>query len=126
MMRWGEKRYHSMDYDLKQAYGEKVYKITLDGGMTCPNRDGSKGTGGCTYCSEQGSGDFAGNPAESLVTQFEKVRDLQLQKWPDAYYIPYFQAFTNTNIYFQAPTLEYISTGAFPKACRKLFTDPYS
>ncbi len=44
MMRWGEKRYHSMDYDLKQAYGEKVYKITLDGGMTCPNRDGTLGT----------------------------------------------------------------------------------
>ena len=50
-MRWGEKRYRSMDYDLKQAYGEKVYKITLDGGMTCPNRDGTLGHGGCIFCS---------------------------------------------------------------------------
>ena len=51
MMRWGEKRYRSMDYDLKQTYGEKVYKITLDGGMTCPNRDGTLGHGGCIFCS---------------------------------------------------------------------------
>ncbi|MEZ3468343.1 MAG: TIGR01212 family radical SAM protein, partial [Schaedlerella sp.] len=59
-VRWGEKRYHSMDYDLKQTYGEKVYKITLNGGMTCPNRDGTVGRGGCIFCSASGSGDCAG------------------------------------------------------------------
>ena len=90
------KRYHTLNDYYRHKFHAKVFKVPLNAGFTCPNRDGSKGTGGCTYCSEQGSGDFAGNPAESLVTQFEKVRDLQLQKWPDAYYIPYFQAFTNT------------------------------
>ena len=59
--RWGEKRYHSMDYDLKKRYGEKVYRIALDGGMTCPNRDGTIGSGGCIFCSANGSGDFAGS-----------------------------------------------------------------
>ena len=55
-MRWGEKRYHSLDYELKQMFKEKVYKIALNGGMTCPNRDGHVGTGGCIFCSSQGSG----------------------------------------------------------------------
>ncbi len=69
MMRWGEKSYHSLDYDLKQAYGEKVYKITLDGGMTCPNRDGHLGHGGCIFCSSEGSGDFAGSARACSVTE---------------------------------------------------------
>ena len=56
---WGEKRYYSLDYYLKKTYGEKLYKISLDGGMTCPNRDGTLGTHGCIFCSRGGSGDFA-------------------------------------------------------------------
>lgn len=60
--RWGEKPYYSLDYYLKETFGQKVYKLALDGGMTCPSRDGTLGTGGCIFCSEGGSGDFAESP----------------------------------------------------------------
>ena len=73
-VRWGEKRYHSMDYDLKQTYGEKVYKITLNGGMTCPNRDGTVGRGGCIFCSHGGSGEFAVPVAVSLDEKASRNR----------------------------------------------------
>lgn len=95
-LRWGEKRYHSMDYDLKQAYGEKVYKITLNGGMTCPNRDGTTGHGGCIFCSASGSGDFAGSAALSIPEQIQKGKTDLSGKRPVHSYIAYFQAFTNT------------------------------
>lgn len=95
-VRWGEKRYHSMDYDLKQAYGEKVYKITLNGGMTCPNRDGTAGLGGCIFCSASGSGDFAGTAAQSVSEQLKKGKADLAGKRPVHSYIAYFQAFTNT------------------------------
>lgn len=94
--RWGEKRFHSMDYDLKQRYGEKVYKITLDAGMTCPNRDGTKGSRGCIFCSAHGSGDFAGNAALSITEQLKAGKEILLKKRPVHSYIAYFQAFTNT------------------------------
>ena len=58
-MRWGEKPYHSLDYALKKQFGKKVYKLALDGGMTCPNRDGTLGSEGCIFCSRGGSGEFA-------------------------------------------------------------------
>ena len=74
--RWGEKRYHSMDYDLKKQYGEKVYRIALDGGMTCPNRDGSVGRGGCIFCSQGGSGDFAAKKQLSLREQADLAKKL--------------------------------------------------
>ncbi len=90
------KRYHTLDYHLKQKFRSKVFKVSLNAGFTCPNRDGSKGLGGCTYCSADGSGDFAGNPADSILAQFAAVRDMLLKKWPTACYIPYFQAYTNT------------------------------
>lgn len=96
MERWGEKRYHSMDYDLKQTYGEKVYKITLNGGMTCPNRDGTIGKGGCIFCSSQGSGDFAGSSKQTITEQLEAGKKILRQKRPVHSYIAYFQAFTNT------------------------------
>ena len=96
MNRWGEKRYHSLDYDLKQIYGEKVYKITLDGGMTCPNRDGKVGTGGCIFCSASGSGDFAGSRALSVSEQIKRGKEELNGKRPVHSYIAYFQAFTNT------------------------------
>lgn len=96
MIRWGEKRYHSMDYDLKTAYGEKVYKITLDGGMTCPNRDGTLGHGGCIFCSSDGSGDFAGSRACSISEQIAAGKRELSGKRPVHSYIAYFQAYTNT------------------------------
>ncbi len=93
---WGEKRYHSLDYDLKNVYGEKVYKIALNGGMTCPNRDGTAGKGGCIFCSEKGSGDFAGSPISSISQQILKGKKDLSTKRPVHSYIAYFQAFTNT------------------------------
>lgn len=94
--RWGEKPYHSMDFDLKEQYGEKVYKITLDGGMTCPNRDGKVGTRGCIFCSVKGSGDFAGSRKDPISVQIEKGKaDINAKRHVSSF-IAYFQAFTNT------------------------------
>lgn len=104
MNRWGEKRYHSLDYDLKSTYGEKVYKITLNGGMTCPNRDGTAGTGGCIFCSSKGSGDFAGSACTSVSEQIVQGKQDLKEKRPVNSYIAYFQAFTNT--YAPADRLE--------------------
>lgn len=96
MKRWGEKRYHSLDYHLKHTYGEKLYKLALNGGMTCPNRDGTLGDRGCIFCSAGGSGDFAGNPRESIRQQIASGKE-QIKKKTDAVsYIAYFQAYTNT------------------------------
>jgi len=90
------KRYHTWNYHLSQKFGEKVFKVSLNAGFTCPNIDGTKGYGGCIYCSDAGSGDFAGNPSDSILEQFEKVKQRMHEKWPKAKYIPYFQAHTNT------------------------------
>lgn len=90
------KRYHTWNYHLQQKFGEKVFKVALNAGFTCPNIDGSKGVGGCTYCSPSGSGDFAGDKTHSILSQFEEVKAKMHQKWSDAKYIPYFQARTNT------------------------------
>ncbi len=90
------KRYHTFTYFLQQKFGGKVAKVSLNAGFTCPNLDGTKGTGGCTYCSSSGSGDFAGDPALDLRQQFEQVRAVMDRKWPGTRYIPYFQAHTNT------------------------------
>lgn len=108
--RWGEKRYYSLDYYLKKTFGEKVYKITLNGGMTCPNRDGHVGTGGCIFCSAMGSGDFAGNAALSIKEQLEAGKAELRLKRPVHSYIAYFQAFTNT--YAPVDYLEKIFTEA--------------
>lgn len=89
------KRYHTWNYHLQSIFGEKVFKVALNGGFTCPNIDGTKGVGGCTYCLS-GSGDFAGNPEHDVVRQFEEVRLRMHKKWPEAKYIAYFQANTNT------------------------------
>ena len=94
--RWGERRYYSLDYELKNTFGEKVYKITLNGGMTCPNRDGRCGTGGCIFCSAKGSGDFAGSAALPIEAQLARGKKDLAQKRPIRSYIAYFQAFTNT------------------------------
>lgn len=93
----GDKRYHTWNYHLRNHFGHKVFKVALDGGFDCPNRDGTAAHGGCTFCSAAGSGDFAGNRAEPLEIQFQKVRDQMHHKWKDGKYLAYFQAFTNTH-----------------------------
>ena len=93
---WGDKPYHSLDYALKQQFGEKVYKLTLNAGCTCPNRDGTLGTRGCLFCSEGGSGEFAADPALSITRQIEESKALLAAKRPVQKYIAYFQAYTNT------------------------------
>ncbi len=90
------KRYHTLDYFYKQKFGKKVCKISLNAGFTCPNKDGTKGIGGCIYCSKLGSGDFAGKKEKDLVTQFKEVKEMMQKKWKDTLYIGYFQANTNT------------------------------
>ncbi|SHJ33627.1 TIGR01212 family radical SAM protein [Hespellia stercorisuis] len=96
MRRWGEKRYNSLDYYCKTTYGEKLYKVVLNGGMSCPNRDGTIGVGGCIFCSAQGSGDFAGSPEQTITQQLIRGKDQLKQKRPIHSFIAYFQAFTNT------------------------------
>lgn len=88
--------YYSLNRYLQDTFGEKVYKIALDGGFTCPNRDGTKGTGGCIFCSGAGSGEFAGRPEDSVTVQIEKGKELLKSKIKDGKYIAYFQAYTNT------------------------------
>lgn len=110
MKRWGEKRYHSLDYHLKSTYGEKLYKIALDGGMTCPNRDGTLGTRGCIFCSEGGSGEFASPHRPSISEQLKEGRTLIEKKHSGQSYIAYFQAYTNT--YAPASYLEELFTEA--------------
>ena len=102
---WGEKRYYSLDYYLKKTYGEKLYKISLDGGMTCPNRDGTLGTHGCIFCSRGGSGDFAASRTLSVTEQIEAGKQQSAKKYTGSSYIAYFQAYTNTYA-----SLEYLET----------------
>ena len=90
------KRYHTLDYFFKNKFGCKISKISLSGPFTCPNRDGTKGTGGCIYCSSALSGDFAGNPSQSVKRQFEEIRTMMNKKWKDTRYMAYFQTGTGT------------------------------
>lgn len=93
---WDDKRFHTWNYEMREQFNDKVFKVMLDAGFTCPNRDGSIARGGCTFCSARGSGDFAGSRRDDLITQFNSIRDKQHEKWPHARYIGYFQAYTNT------------------------------
>ena len=98
-MMWGDKPYHSLDYELKRQFGQKIYKVSLDGGMSCPNRDGTVGTGGCTFCSQGGSGEFAvgrtGYP--DVWEQIEQAKTRVHRKISGkGKYIAYFQSYTNT------------------------------
>ena len=98
--RWGEKPYYSLDYYLKKTFGEKIYKVALDGGMSCPNRDGSLSTGGCIFCSNGGSGDFAikHDKDNDITKQIEKGIDSlkSNHKFVGEKIIAYFQSFSNT------------------------------
>lgn len=105
--------FYSADEYFKETFGKKIYRLSLDGGMTCPNRDGSKGTGGCIFCSASGSGDFAAQQKATLFDQLESAKKQVKNKLPKngaPYgYAAYFQSYTNT----YAP-VEYL---------RKLFTE---
>lgn len=90
------KRYYTYDYYLKQKYGTKCRRIPLDGGFTCPNRDGSRGIGGCAFCSAKGSGDFTSNK-KSILEQYAEISKTLSGKWNEnAKNIPYFQSYTGT------------------------------
>lgn len=93
---YNNKRYKTLDYFYKEKFGKKVAKISLNANFTCPNKDGTKGIGGCIYCSPSGSGDYAGNPKEDIVKQFNDIKDIMSKKWNDTLYIGYFQANSNT------------------------------
>ena len=125
MENWNGKPYHSFDYMLKEQFGEKIYKVALDAGMTCPNRDGTRGSRGCIFCSAGGSGDFAGSRQDSITQQIEKQAASIRQKRGVAKFIAYFQAYTNTyapvdylrKIYTEAishPDIVAISIGTRP------------
>lgn len=108
-LRWGDKRYYSLDFFLKETFGEKVYRLSLNGGMTCPNRDGTLDTRGCIFCSAGGSGDYAAAPALSVTEQITDAKLRIQSKTHCKKFIAYFQAYTNT--YAPVDTL------------RKLFTE---
>lgn len=92
----GNKRYHTFDYYVKHGFGGKCAKLPVDIGLSCPNIDGTKGEGGCIYCSARGSGDFAAESRLSVTAQLDIAKETILKKWSGARFIPYFQAHTNT------------------------------
>mgnify|MGYP003292193218 CR=1 FL=1 len=115
---WNGKPYYSLDYYLKETFGTKVYKLALDGGMTCPNRDGTIGTGGCIFCSEGGSGDFAAKRDISIRAQVDAAKQRVSSKISaGGPFIAYFQSYTNT--YAPLPHLEHLFTEAIslPEIC---------
>lgn len=122
---WNGKPYHSLDYMLRETFGEKVYKVTLNGGMSCPNRDGKLGSRGCIFCSAGGSGDFAADAELSVTEQINSQIAVLSAKRPIHKYIAYFQAYTNTyapveylrRIFFEAishPSVVALSIGTRP------------
>ena len=93
---FNEKRYHTFNYYLKTHYHGKVAKVILDGGFSCPNRDGKKSTGGCIFCSERGSGDSNVSLSDSILKQYADNKAVMDNKWDNSFYIPYFQSYSNT------------------------------
>ncbi len=94
---WGDKPYLSLNYYLKEQYGQRINKLSLNAGMTCPNRDGTLGTGGCIFCSKGGSGDFAADVQLSITEQIDsQIAINKKSSSPNSLYIAYFQAYTNT------------------------------
>ena len=87
--------YSASDY-YKEMFGEKLIKLAIDGGFTCPNRDGTLSDKGCIFCSGRGSGDFAGNRSLSISEQYLQMKEKMFAKWPKGKYMMYFQAYTNT------------------------------
>lgn len=105
-----EERYYSLNRYLRETFGEKVYKLALDGGMTCPNRDGTLGSRGCIFCSAGGSGDFAEKPCGSVAEQIQAAKARIQAKTDAGKFIAYFQSYTNT--YAPVEYLERIFTEA--------------
>lgn len=120
MKHWGEKRYYSLDYYIKETFGEKLYKLSLNGGMSCPNRTGSLGHRGCIFCSEGGSGDFAADRTLPIKEQLEAGKRLIERKHTGSSYIAYFQAYTNT--YAPVSYLERIFTEAIKESDVKVLS----
>nr|WP_297873811.1 TIGR01212 family radical SAM protein [uncultured Blautia sp.] len=125
MKNWNGKPYYSFDYMLKERFAGKVYKVALNGGMTCPNRDGTLGNRGCIFCSAGGSGDFAGNRQDSITRQIDLQVEKLREKRHASSFIAYFQAYTNTyapveylrSIYTEAishPDIVAVSIGTRP------------
>lgn len=102
--------YYSLNDYLKQTFGEKVYRLSLNGGMTCPNRDGTLDSRGCIFCSAGGSGDFAASPSLSVTEQIKQARERIRKKSSCQKFIAYFQAYTNT--YAPVPYLKKLFTEA--------------
>ncbi len=100
------KRYYTYNYYLKTKFGNKIFKVSINANMTCPNRNGDKSYLGCSFCSENKSGDFGGDPQKSFKIQFDEIKNRIHKKWPDAKYIAYLQAGTNT--YADVQTLKEI------------------
>ena len=90
------KRYYTLDHFYKEKFGCKIAKISLNANFTCPNRDGTKGVGGCIYCSQLKSGEYAGEKSKDIITQFNDIKKIMTNKWKDCKFIGYFQAGTNT------------------------------
>jgi len=90
------KRYRTLNFELRKIFGKKVMKLSLDGGFTCPNRDGSIGTEGCIFCSEKGSGEFTEDCNLSIIEQMKRQKEILNKKWDTNLVIPYFQSFTST------------------------------
>ncbi|QNR08389.1 TIGR01212 family radical SAM protein [Macrococcoides canis] len=109
-----EKRYHTWNYHLRNKFGKKIFKVALEGGFDCPNRDGTVAFGGCTFCSAAGSGDFAGDRVDPIPVQFEKIKNKMHEKWQDGAYIAYFQAFTNTHAPLEVLKEKYEAALAIP------------
>ena len=103
---YSAKRYHTLDCFFKNKFGCKIAKIPLSGNFSCPNRDGTKSTGGCIYCSGALSGDFAGKPEDSIEKQFSEIADMMAKKWKNTKYMAYFQ--TGTGTYAPVERLEYL------------------
>ncbi len=95
-MKWDQKRYKSFSYEMKNIFESKIIKLSLDGGFTCPNRDGTLSDKGCIFCGEEGSGEFAASRTLSIKNQITSQKEIMSKKWKSGKYIAYFQNFTNT------------------------------
>ena len=95
-MIWNDKRYHTLNYEMKKIFGSKVIKLSINGGFTCPNRDGRIGTRGCIFCGEEGAGEFTSSRCLTITEQIKAQKEILSRKWPEGKYIAYFQNFTNT------------------------------
>jgi len=92
---WNDKRYHTLDYELKKIFGEKTIKLSIDGNFTCPNRDDNISSRGCIFCSEKGSGDFTFS-GKTITEQIVEQKLFMSKKWKSSTYIAYFQNYSNT------------------------------